>query len=213
MSNKKENFRPKGFDPEDVKKYSSNKSDFYNEAIIEKLETMELVYPEILKEKQVLYKNRKEIYDSEIKIIQKLKKRLKQLERETEFEKKELDKLKNEIENYSEVVKENEENKKNQQQLIKENEDALKKECEYIIRVVYNHEWDKVTYKVTLNHIKDTKAFETFKEFKDKYLIEYFEKNCIPNRSMIWNNVSKKPDVVSAEDVERIKNFIINEIH
>ena len=76
MSNKKENFRPKGFDPEDIKKYSSNKSDFYNEAILEKLETMELVYPEILKEKQVLYKNRKEIYDSEIEIIQKLKKRL-----------------------------------------------------------------------------------------------------------------------------------------
>lgn len=208
MSNKKENFRPKGFDPEDVKKYSSNKSDFYNEAIIEKLETMELVYPEILKEKQVLYKNRKEIYDSEIEIIQKLKKRLKQLERETEFEKKELDKLKNEIENYSEVVKENEENKKNQQQLIKENEDKLKEECEFIIRMVYNYEWDKDIYKVTLKHIKDTKAFETFKEFKDKYLIEFIEKNCIPNRSMIYNNASKKPDVVSAEDVERIKDFI-----
>ena len=175
---KKENFRPK-FDVEKVTSLTRNKSEFYNEAIIEKLDSIELEYPKELHELQKIYKYKKELYDERNEEITEKQKRIQVLENKNKELLEEMKKLESDIDKYSKVVKRIENIKENRESLIKENESIIIERCKMILRMVISdggiYNINDGVKKATEKELKD--VFKDWTDFKSNYLYKFFTDN------------------------------------
>lgn len=190
---KRETFRAY-FDPERVLLITNNKSKFYNKAIIEKLESIDVENPTRLKELNRLYEIKEESYKFTEDEINKLKKRIQVLENQNKNLESELINLKSEIDKLSKVVKHKEEIKENQNDLIEENRDKINNFCKKTIKQFYikgdndNKEYaiPEFVKKVWFNE----KLTEVFKDWNSycNYFRNYIKSEVDENYMIDFNN-------------------------
>ena len=147
MSNKMERFRPK-FNIDEINEITDNRSRFYNEAIIEKLDSIYVRYPGELKELKKTYEYKKERIDLRNEEIKELTKRIQILEHKNDKDVSELKKLESEIDRTSKILKHKEEIKENQDEIIEENKKEVEKFYKYVIELFFNESKDNELYTI-----------------------------------------------------------------
>ncbi len=195
MSNKMERFRPK-FNIDEINEITDNRSRFYNEAIIEKLDSIYVRYPGELKELKKTYEYKKERIDLRNEEIKELTKRIQILEHKNDKDVSELKKLESEIDRISKILKHKEEIKENQDEIIEENKEKVEEFYRYVIEQFFNNGNDNTLYTIPIwcKNImnKDIPGVFTdwsnFKEHFSKYVKDEVNEKYECNIRLDFNN-------------------------
>lgn len=177
MSNKMERFRPK-FNIDEINEITDNRSRFYNEAIIEKLDSIYVRYPGELKELKKTYEYKKERIDLRNEEIKELTKRIQILEHKNDKDVSELKKLESEIDRISKILKHKEEIKANQDEIIEENKEKVEEFYRYVIELFFTESKENELYTIPIwcKNIMNKKIpgvftdWSNFKEHFSKYV-------------------------------------------